>query len=412
MLSWLERHALPESRVAASLKHFLWMSSVLDTFAFPAAADINDSAAHEGAVSTPVLMPYGSFVTGMSFRDGDIDYAVCSADCLDNVSRGSSEWRAERRERHIDVLNALKKHCMHRAGLSLASGVTLRADIISGARLPILQCCSCSPAVAGTSEMQKFDLSSTVTGVLNSLFLRDYVVTGGGRLWAGLLLVKMWGRLESITNAYRGLLSPYALTIMYIHFMRTTKRMSVFIDEQNLSRLHVYRVMLERFRTATHMALGSSGADGMHNDKEEDSSEAACLNYFLCPARSLSLYDGPSMESSVTDDVRSFFRFYSDEALFDLDEDVIDVRSRDVFTRRSQWLERCREMDARQRWNLLGHEVILIRDPFEEHNLARSVDFFKAEAIRDAFRNAAKAEDLTKRVMHTTQQLDCTANSH
>ena len=52
-------------------------------------------------------------------------------------------------------------------------------------------------------------------------------------------------------------------------------------------------------------------------------------------------------------------------------------------------LDELQRAARRERWHRLGHEAVLIRDPYEDHSLGRSVEFFHAEAIREEFRKAS-----------------------
>ncbi|EPY34178.1 RNA polymerase II [Strigomonas culicis] len=184
------------------------------------------------------------------------------------------------------------------------------------------------------------------------------------RLRLGVLSAKQWGREHSILNARKGFISPYALTIMYIYFMRETKRLSCFLDE-NASAEETSKLL-----------------------KQADANIKTPF-YDLLPFVSSDIEE-------VRQDVYAFFKFFGDPDNFDFDSSVIDIRNNNPVHTKEKWLDCLKTISDEERWHLLGHQVLLLRDPFESHNLGRSVDFFRGEAIREAFRTSAvKKEKIT-----------------
>ena len=66
-------------------------------------------------------------------------------------------------------------------------------------------------------KKEHYDLSLAISGVQNSLLLRHYMERDP-ELRAAALMLKYWGRKRRLLNARRGWISPYALTIMFVHY--------------------------------------------------------------------------------------------------------------------------------------------------------------------------------------------------
>ncbi|KAH8608015.1 putative Cid1 family poly A polymerase [Trypanosoma vivax] len=180
------------------------------------------------------------------------------------------------------------------------------------------------------------------------------------RLRAGVLWAKSWGRSQNILNARRGWISPYALTVVCIYFMQVSKRTNSIIDEDTVN-----DILCDTARVA-------AGDVGVVHPR--------CYN--ILPLRAVNVKD-------VLDDVRDFFIFFRGSDQFDFDKDVVDIRTRNKIVSKEQWLSEVKDLDSLLRWERLGYEAIMIRDPYEDHNLGRSVDFFRAENIRETFRLAS-----------------------
>ncbi|CBZ26952.1 conserved hypothetical protein [Leishmania mexicana MHOM/GT/2001/U1103] len=305
---------------------------------------------------SPVVLPYGSIVSGTSFTDGDADYIVSFPTLSENTRQsGACVIGRERQEKFLsDIFSHIRK---------CNSDVELHPQRIFRARVPIVQYVRKSP-----KESTKFDLSLSLDGLKNSLLLRQYMA-GDPRLRLGVLGAKQWGREQQILNARRGWISPYALSIMYIHFMKDTGRTGLSFDEEAVS---------QRVNAIVSTAAESEG-DISHVDELAS----------ILPLQEADI-------SLVEKDVFDFFAFYGTPGGFDFDAFVVDIRSRERFSSKDQWCQFLGQLDEKERWHLLGHEVILLRDPFEPHSLGRSVDFFRGEELREKFRSAAvKKEPLS-----------------
>eukprot|EP00658_Telonema_sp_P-2_P083804 TRINITY_DN9169_c0_g1_i6.p1 TRINITY_DN9169_c0_g1~~TRINITY_DN9169_c0_g1_i6.p1 ORF type:complete len:475 (-),score=129.88 TRINITY_DN9169_c0_g1_i6:362-1786(-) len=66
-------------------------------------------------------------------------------------------------------------------------------------------------------KKEHYDLSLAISGVQNSLLLRHYMERDP-ELRAAALMLKYWGRKRRLLNARRGWISPYALSIMFVHY--------------------------------------------------------------------------------------------------------------------------------------------------------------------------------------------------
>ncbi|KPA78402.1 putative mitochondrial RNA polymerase II [Leptomonas pyrrhocoris] len=324
-----------------------WLQNLLHTFTLEADKSV------EKPVASPIVLPYGSIISGTSFRDGDADYAVVFS-AADEIAHKYNNVVIER-ERQEKVLADLFSHIRQNN-----SSVDLQPQRIFRARMPIVQYVRKSPE--GDS---KFDLSLSIDGLKNTLLLRSYMV-GDPRLRLGILCAKQWGREHQVLNARRGWISPYALTIMYIYFMKATGRTQLYISEDDIA---------ERVKVIVDIVGGTGG-------KLEDVEEFASILPF------------DDVDTSIVQqDVHEFFNFYGDPSCFDFDVSVVDIRSRDRFATKDEWCEAIKDLGEEDRWHLLGHENVLLRDPFEPHSLGRSVDFFRGEEMREKFRTAALKRD-------------------
>lgn len=340
---------LSPHRHAQILAHGKWLQGVLKGFSF-------DGDALMTAHASPVVLPYGSVVSGTSFADGDADYTVSfPITAPDSTASGA---RVIERERQEKVLSEVFAHIKRQN-----KDAELQPQRIFRARVPIVQY-----ARKGDGGVHKFDLSLSLDGLKNSLLLREYMASDA-RLRLGVLGAKQWGRENKILNARRGWISPYALTIMYIHFMKQSGRTSAGFEEDQITR-RVHEIV-----------AAAAKSDGDLTEMTEFAS-------------TLPLHEADI--STVERDIYDFFAFYGDPDGFDFDTAVVDIRSSNRFSSKDQWSEAIAQLDEKERWHLLGHEVILLRDPFEPHSLGRSVDFFRGEEIREKFRTAAsKKEPLT-----------------
>ncbi|RNF12164.1 putative RNA polymerase II [Trypanosoma conorhini] len=307
----------------------------------------------------PCVMIYGSLVAGTAFQDGDADYTVVFSSPasheelsrLEKLKLASSSFLEVSREHQQQVLSSILKHIKLQGSCAF-----LEHERIFTARVPIVRLKRMG--ITG-GDTNCFDLSLSLDGLRNSLLIRLYMESDP-RLRAGALCAKRWGRSQRILDARHGWISPYALTVMYIFYMQTTGRSNCVINEAQVDKI------LEV--VAAH-----------HSDDY-------CINcsqfYEAIPCVDVNV-------SEVLSDLQGFFRFFSDSREFDFDVDVVDIRTMEKCHSKERWLEEMRGFGEGERWGLLGYEVLMLRDPYEPHNLGRSVDFFRAEFIRETFRLAA-----------------------
>ena len=312
-------------------------------------------------LSCSVLM-YGSAISGTAYSNADVDFALGFPS--DEADSRVGAFRVLPRENHINVLNQVYTELCKVDGIRLQRIFTARVPILqfipdlaqaqgenSRANPDILLRSSKRLQVKAESKAphtQHFDISASLDGCRNSLLVREYMEKYP-RLRALTLVLKLWARRQKFLNARRGWISPYALTIMVVHF-GIAKGISEAIDADSINaKLHI---------PATHLPFEQL----VHTD----------------------------VESSLQSDLQEFFRYYSLD--FDFDAQVVDIRHKDALTRKSEWLElpEVASLSEKERWHLLGYEVLLIRDPYEGHSLGRSVDFFRGESLREAFRLAAQ----------------------
>lgn len=310
----------------------LWIIEKLANYRLP--VDISFGKPHG-----LTILPYGSTVAGTSLANGDADFAVAFY-CISNPCKLIEIERHRQEQVLIEIFSQLRKNS--------EIGNTQR---IFRARVPVIK------LSINHNCTSQIDLCCSVNGVQNSLLLRHYMESSP-RLHSGCLLAKLWGRSVNILNSHRGWISPYALTILYIFFLQST---GTKFDLQKPA-------SLDDILHACHL--------GKYSEIDE-------FNLQL-PIRFFNISD-------IERDIAEFFRFYSHG--FDFDSGVIDIRQRSPIFKKDDWIESVKSISTSDRWNLLGHENIFIRDPFEDHNLGRSVDFLKSEQIREVFRVASKQKD-------------------
>jgi hypothetical protein len=298
----------------------------------------------------------------------------------------------------------------------------------------------------------EFDVSASLCGCRNSLLLRHYAESYPvARALA--MVLKYLGRRggpAAILNAKGGWLSPYALSVMLIHYLAarglvelvdpmTVEARMVLLTANPFDALNA-EGKLDSVLAARQDFVASSGAGA--GDPQSD------LNFLnsvglQSPLALPSLLESDlygeqhsSDENSVAELLRGFFDYY---AVFDYDHHIIDIRpeSASRLKTRDQWNDEIRAEVAqvtkahpdnaalqeqllgippslkagevtsgkpvvdRVLWHRLGYDVVMIRDPIETHSLGRGVDFFRAEAIRESFRKiAANANVDPEQLLH------------
>lgn len=353
-LSRLSRKLLCQEQFDRFLAQRNRLQSYISDFPAPKTLD------NAPAKAAPIVLLYGSSVSGTAFNDGDADFTIAfssvetvpgkEVSCSDRDQAKCSFLEIPRNHQER-VLSELYEHIKRKCG---EDGIAQHR--IFRARIPIVQY---TERTAGNQT--KFDLSLSLNGVRNSVLLRQYM-ENDPRLRLGVLCAKQWGKEERLLNARRGWISPYALTIMYIYYMISTRRTPIHLNE----------LSMEGFIARVAQTAISQ------NDNLDSFPEF----HRVVPLQLVDL-------DLVADDVHGFFDFYATPTVFDFDDSVVDIRKTEPIHSKQDWIARLEEVDAKERWHLLGHEVLMLRDPFEPHNLGRSVDFFRGEAIREALRLAA-----------------------
>ncbi|KAH9597502.1 PAP/25A-associated [Trypanosoma melophagium] len=339
---------------ARFLQNRVWLQNILEDFSLEGVLEVPRVGV------TPCVMIYGSSVAGTAFQDGDADYAIVfplrsSFDDFSKIEKLTltpSNFLEIRREYHQRVLSSILQHIEKRSPSD-----DIKHERIFTARIPIIRLKRITNSEA---EGIRFDVSLSLDGLRNSLLVRSYMESDP-RLRAGVLCAKKWGRSKGILDARRGWISPYALTVMYIFYMQTTERTVSVINETDIDR--------KLFPIAAQLS---------------GTTDTCCSEFIdVLPCREAKVSD-------VLDDLRGFFSFFGDCTKFDFDIDVVDIRTKDKWLSKEKWLGEMKMFSEKERWELLGYETIMVRDPFESHNLGRSVDFFRAEEIRESFRLASQ----------------------
>lgn len=369
--------------------------------------------------SQPSVLLYGSSIAGTAFEHGDADFAVVfpalglpmapptciladTVDTLPSVPFDSigrvGGMGAFPRQAQPTVLTALYDHMK-----SVSSqGDAAHLQRIFRARIPILQYVPSlaelqrwnSTTTTGTSSVDRaatadssplaraivaenshnkhehYDISLSVDGSRNSLLIRSYMQQYPS-LRVACLILKQWGRQKKILNARRGLLSPYALTIMLIHYAIEANVIQASLDPSTVD------------------GTLESVASNMSNPTPDDGTYGVEHMDTVLPMN----FDDVGAFGDAAGILQGFFAYYGgQDGKFDFDVHVVDIRKAGRVLATEQWFTKEESealMDA-EKWHRVGHNVLLIRDPYENHSLGRSVDFFRAEAIREEMRLAAE----------------------
>lgn len=337
-----------------------WLEGALEGFSIENVLGISQLS------SRPSVLMYGSCVSGTAFSNADADYAVLfltqgnteESSMANMLNYTHSKFIEVKREHHQKVLLSILEHIR----VSFCSTV-VKCEQIYSARVPFIRLFKSG---SNNTEGSHLDVSLSFDGPRNSLLLRLYM-EGDPRLRCGVLCAKKWCRSQGILDARRGWISAYALTVMYIFYMQVTKRTVRIIDESEVNNI-LY-------------CMSKQMLEGVNE----------CFPFVgdVCSCSDVDI-------QNVLSDLHGFFHFFGGSMCFDFDTDVVDIRKNDKLVSKESWLEGINHFDERTRWNLLGYETIMIRDPYEDHNLGRSVDFFRGERIREVFRLASetKIEDV------------------
>jgi len=287
------------------------------------------------SVHRPQLYLYGSTLSCTALNDGDVDFALSIADDLRQLSR----------EEQAEMLTHLYSHLV-RPSQETSKFPFVNQDFhrIFRARVPVLQHV---PAVGhpDTLSFFKFDLTMSLFGVRNSLLLRQYV-KDHPIVRPVILLVKHWGHRQAIIDSRNGWLSSYALTLMALEYLHVRRRVPVIPPD------------------SIRIKIPPSAYDEWITFHEDHVPE------------------------DIQDVMRGFFEYYAHN--FDFDEHIVDVTGaplrrgprgcspkEEFFTQ-----EENERLTDEEKWHRIGHGNIVVRDPYEDHSLGRSVEFFKAEGFR------------------------------
>eukprot|EP00796_Vickermania_ingenoplastis_P010124 gene10124-7088_t len=317
-----------------------WIMERLDDFSFPLEF-IGKRSSHY------TVLLYGSAVAGTSLEDGDADFSLV--------------FYSTEKQNHYEILDMTRDHqetALSKVFQHINRGIDrpMNTQRIFRARVPVVQFSSLNDDFSNC----KFDLCLSSNGVRNSLLIREYMKSDPV-LHCGCLLAKQWGRSSNILNSRRGWISPYALSILYIYYWKTVKGKQ-FIPESSVN---------DKLNEIIHMCH-----EGRYSQSEDMNSPV--------PIQAVN-------QNTVANDLSEFFSFYSKE--FDFDSAVVDIRENSQISLKDDWTKSFEGTPSCERWNMLGHENLFIRDPFESHNLGRSVDFLKSEQIREAFRVATRKDN-------------------
>ncbi|EPY42835.1 RNA polymerase II [Angomonas deanei] len=301
--STYSRKVISENTLGKLLTKGKWLEGLLKDYKLP--ETILTGKTHR----QPKVLLYGSSINGTSLVAGDADYTILfpvdGKESESGTTRIDSCLYTVEREKQEMVLSDVYKHIKTRTD----DATTLKTQRIFRARVPIVACKQVS-----ADEDFKFDLSLSVDGVRNSFLLRQYT-KGDPRLRLGILAAKQWGREQKILDARRGWISPYALSIMYIYFMKETGRLNNFLDEREADE-----------------ALAKLIASNDSTPEE------------YCGFYPIDVEAGSEVEKDIYD----FFNFFGGGSAFDFDNDVVDIRVNANIKKKEEWLRSIESLDDTQ----------------------------------------------------------------
>lgn len=429
-LDFISRTLLRQDEFQQSLLKRAWVEEKVHQFSVAplfeeARSAGNTELAERIASIRPRVLLYGSSIAGTAFEHADADFAVVfptssqlntigaasveisdTADNLASIPVGSMGYVGGMatfpRQAQPTVLTSLYDHIMKRHETATTAGAphtAPRMQRIFRARIPILQYVpslaelqernsKLAPTTAPTSvdataktahsessKKEHYDISLSVDGSRNSLLIRQYMKEYH-HLRIACLVLKQWGRQQKILNARRGWISPYALTIMLIHYALEAKVIPAAIEPNSVDSV--------LNNISKNMCAGSSEqfVDPQGRYGVEDLDVTLPMNF-----------DDTAAFEGVADIIRGFCEYYGGvDDKFDFDTNVVDIRTERRVLCKDAWFsedEATRLSDA-EKWHRVGYGVLMIRDPFENHSLGRSVEFFRSESIREEMRMAAK----------------------
>ena len=141
---------------------------------------------------------FGSTVSGLAEMGCDIDLAC------DLYGNGHIELL----QNEVDVVSKI--------GTAFQKEPFSGLEVITGARCPIVKNTPDDSFQTDFHCDAKFDLSFRMNGVYNSRLLRKYFTSPAIRTAA--VFLKQWGKDAGVIDPRNGLLSSYALTLMFIHY--------------------------------------------------------------------------------------------------------------------------------------------------------------------------------------------------
>jgi hypothetical protein len=475
-----------------------WVSSALAASTLPHEVA---SATGRNSTAVPVAAMYGSVVAGTAFRGGDMDFALAFPDgapAVDPSTQSQAGFVEVPRGQQASVLGsayaallpafeagaervAVGDVAAARGDAAAAMGRcgghdrTVSLQRIFHARVPILQCgLFHRPAEdverydvllrwdghstpeqvrapsTGPSSLysfqSEFDVSASLTGCRNSLLLRLYLERNP---WVRPLamVLKHIGRRggpKSILNAKSGWLSPYALTVMLVHYLHDRGLLTLINTQAVEERLALlgrnpFDALVAQGKLDELTAerrkwlLSTRGSSRVVDDFAAAVDMRSPLELPDVGFDELHALNGGSDDACAAELLRGFFAFY---AAFDFESNVVDIRpvEQGRLVSKEDWdaeiraeaaaamkkfdsvaeqevalsippahrageVNQGRSVVDRTLWHRLGYDVIMIRDPIETHSLGRGIDFFRAEAIREGFRRVATSRTVDPDVL-------------
>ena len=301
----------------------------------------------------------------------------------------------------------------------------------------------------------KFDMTLSPYGVLNSILLRYYVLAFPC-LRPLLLIIKHWGKRQGIINSRGGWLSSYALSIMLIEYLQTKGKVG-FIDpfaqtlldavrrkvlrsEEHQSQCECHFCDIEKYipyadaEVSEECGLLLKGFFQYYafevdfEDHVIDITQRKGLVEEAQPTSAAQVKQHPSIEGSCIDKIVSHpavplpMRHKTgvlEEFFTESEENSIRTQferelahSNQTFDANKALHGASRSANAQSgdyRWHYLGYNLFQIKDPYEKHSLGRSVEFFKAEALKELFelfyKQCSAAVDIVKSTLEAERML-------
>uniref|UniRef100_J3L5S9 Poly(A) RNA polymerase mitochondrial-like central palm domain-containing protein n=2 Tax=Oryza brachyantha TaxID=4533 RepID=J3L5S9_ORYBR len=294
--------------------------------------ELSDTIYSAGALKGALVKPFGSFVSQLYAKSGDLDVSVELCNALNlPISKKKKQ----------DALRELWRALQRR-------GIARHTEFIPNARVPVLQYVSNQYGISCDISISNYPgrIKSKIFYWINTL---------NRRFGDMVLLVKEWAKAQNINDPKNGTLNSYSLCLLVLFHFQTCEPAII----PPLKEIYEGNIVEDIAKMA------------YYNEKHLD--EVCALNLARIQLQNM----GQRNQCSLSRLLTSFFNKFS----------RIGALSSNVISTYTGRLERIQD---NPRWMAKSYSLF-VEDPFERpDNAARAVGFFEFQYIVDAFSNASK----------------------